>query len=100
MENTQTHRSHAKQSARRLESIDDLKVLTGRKDIDRCQPGTSHVPFNYSSIAPLTVPAHKPVKAVYIKRFLELMTLTGKMIWMTFGILKCVCWMRQKVVGT
>ncbi|MCY4275301.1 MAG: hypothetical protein OXE41_07910 [Gammaproteobacteria bacterium] len=78
MENTQTHRSHAKQSARRLESIDDLKVLTGRKDIDRCQPGTSHVPFNYSSIAPLTVPAHKPVKAVYIKRFLELMTLTEK----------------------
>jgi len=59
-------------------SVDDLKTLAGRKGIDWRQPGTSHVTFSYPGIVPLTVPAHKPVKAVYVKRFLDLMTLTGK----------------------
>ncbi len=59
-------------------SIDELKALAERKGIDWRQPGTSHVTFSYPGIAPLTVPAHKPVKAVYVKRFLDLMALTEK----------------------
>jgi len=34
--------------------------------------------LRYPGLAPLTVPAHKPIKAVYVRRFLDLMTLTGK----------------------
>lgn len=53
-------------------SIDDLKVLARRNGIDWRQPGTSHVTFSYPGLLPLTVPAHKPVKPIYIKRFLAL----------------------------
>ena len=53
-------------------SVDDLKVLARRNGIDWRQPGTSHVTFSYPGLLPLTVPAHKPVKPIYIKRFLAL----------------------------
>ncbi len=58
-------------------SIDDLKTLAIRKGIDWRQPGTSHVTFSYPGIVPLTVPAHKPVKPVYVKRFLDLVDGVG-----------------------
>lgn len=48
-------------------------VLTGGR-----QPGTSHVTFTYPGVTPLTVPAHKTIKAVYIKRFLELIDRAGE----------------------
>jgi len=54
-------------------SIDDLKSLASRKKIDWRQPGTSHVTFSYPGVVPLTVPAHKPVKPIYVKRFLDLL---------------------------
>ena len=59
-------------------SIDELKTLATRKGIDWWQPGTSHVTFTYPGVMPLTVPAHKPVTAVYIKRFLELIDRAGE----------------------
>ena len=59
-------------------SIDELKTLAARKGIDWRQPGTSHVTFTYPGVTPLTVPAHKPIKAVYIKRFLELIDRAGE----------------------
>ena len=49
-----------------------MKVLARRNGIDWRQPGTSHVTFSYPGLLPLTVPAHKPVKPIYIKRFLAL----------------------------
>lgn len=54
-------------------SIDDLKKLADRKGIDWRQPGTSHVTFSHPGAVPLTVPAHKPVKPLYVKRFLDLL---------------------------
>ena len=49
-----------------------MKVLARRNGIDWRQPGASHVTFSYPGLLPLTVPAHKPVKPIYIKRFLAL----------------------------
>ena len=52
--------------------IDDIKSLANRFDIEYRQPGTSHVTFRTSSGEKLTVPAHKPIKPIYIKMFIEL----------------------------
>ena len=54
-------------------SIEDLKSLASRYDIDWRQPGTSHVTFSHPGLPPLTVPAHKPIKPIYIMRFLALL---------------------------
>ena len=51
--------------------IDDLKMLARRNGIDWRQPGTSHVTFSYPGLLPVTIPAHKPIKPIYIKLFLE-----------------------------
>ena len=50
-------------------SIDDLKTLARRYGVDWRQPGTSHVTFIYPGIPPLTVPAHKPIKPIYVMNF-------------------------------
>lgn len=52
--------------------IQDLKNIAQRYSINFRQPGTSHVTFSTSSGLCLTVPAHKPIKIIYIKRFIEL----------------------------
>lgn len=52
--------------------IEDLKALANGYGITYNQPGTSHVTFRTTSGQMLTVPAHKPIKAIYIKKFLEL----------------------------
>ena len=52
--------------------IDDLQSLAERHGIDYRQPGTSHVTFSCKNGSCLTVPAHKPIKTIYIKRFIEL----------------------------
>ena len=54
-------------------SIDDLKSLADRFDIDHRQPGTSHVTFSFAGLEPITVPAHKPIKPIYIIRFMGLL---------------------------
>jgi hypothetical protein len=53
-------------------TISDLKVLAQRYGMDWRQPGTSHVTFSHVKRQPLTVPAHKPIKAVYVIRFIVL----------------------------
>lgn len=53
-------------------TIDDLKSLAQHFNITFRQPGTSHVTFTRSDKQLLTVPAHKPIKVVYVKRFVEL----------------------------
>jgi predicted RNA binding protein YcfA (HicA-like mRNA interferase family) len=52
--------------------IDILKDLARRFGIEWRQPGTSHVTFRHPSGAKLTVPAHKPIKPIYIKKFIRL----------------------------
>ena len=54
-------------------SIDDLKVLARHFAVHWRQPGTSHVTFSAPGHVPVTVPAHKPLKPVYIKKFLILL---------------------------
>lgn len=54
-------------------SIDDLKSLAKRFQVDWRQPGTSHVTFSFEGVEPVTVPAHKPVRAIYVIRFLGLL---------------------------
>lgn len=58
-------------------SIDDLKTLAERYRVDWRQPGTSHVTFSAQGVVPLSVPAHKPIKPVYVKRFVMLLDSLG-----------------------
>ena len=58
--------------------MEDLKALAKRYRIDYRQPGTSHVTFSCWNGLCLTVPAHKPIKAVYIKKFVEMIEAVQK----------------------
>lgn len=51
--------------------IEDLKSLADKHGIVYRQPGTSHVTFRSLNGRKLTVPAHKPIKAIYIKLFIK-----------------------------
>src|SRR6478735_8995165 len=53
--------------------IDDIKIIAKRYEIDYRQPGTSHVTFRFSNGEKLTIPAHKPVKPIYIQKFITLL---------------------------
>jgi hypothetical protein len=53
--------------------IDDLKAVAERLNINYRQPGTSHVTFRLANGSKITVPAHKPIKPIYIKQFLALL---------------------------
>ncbi len=51
--------------------IDDLLIVAGRYGIEVRNTGGSHHVFSAPGIAEsLCVPAHRPVKPVYVKRFL------------------------------
>jgi hypothetical protein len=54
-------------------SIEDIKSLAQRYGIDWRQPGTSHVTFSYPGLEPLSVPSHKPIKPIYVMRFLTML---------------------------
>ena len=54
--------------------IETLQSLAKQHGSEWRQPGTSHVTFRRQDGAMLTVPAHRPIKAVYIKQFLALLT--------------------------
>ena len=54
-------------------TIGDLKVLARRSGIEWRQPGTSHVTFSHPGHPPVTIPAHKPVKPIYVIRFLAML---------------------------
>jgi hypothetical protein len=51
--------------------IEQLKALADRYGIAWRQPGTSHVTFR-SRGDKLTVPARRPIKPIYIRKFLAL----------------------------
>lgn len=53
--------------------IETLKTLADAYGIDYRQPGSSHVTFANANGARVTVPAHIPVKPVYVKKFLRLL---------------------------
>lgn len=51
--------------------IDTLKAITKRHGIIWRQPGTSHVTFRRDDGEKLTIPAHRPIKPIYIKLFIR-----------------------------
>ncbi len=50
--------------------IEELKKVADQYKVDYRQPGSSHVTFRAKNGTKLTVPARKPIKAIYIKQFL------------------------------
>ena len=57
--------------------IEDLKGLSDYFKIDYDQTG-SHVTFRSTDGRRATVPAHKPIKPIYIHKFLELLDANEK----------------------
>jgi hypothetical protein len=52
--------------------IEQLKAIADRFGIAHRQPGTSHVTFRPPHGEKLTVPAQRPIKPVYVRKFLAL----------------------------
>ncbi len=52
--------------------IEQLKTVADRYGIAWRQSGTSHVTFRPPSGDKLTVPARRPIKPVYVRKFLAL----------------------------
>ncbi len=53
--------------------IADFKVVASRLNIKVSQGKGSHVSFSHSEWDEiLTVPAHRPIKSVYVKKFISL----------------------------
>jgi hypothetical protein len=53
--------------------IEQLKAIADRYGIAHRQPGTSHVTFRPPRGDKLTVPAQRPIKPVYVRRFLAML---------------------------
>lgn len=53
--------------------IEDLQVVARRFEIEWRHDGTSHCVFVTASGKTLPVPAKKPIKPIYIKKFLLLL---------------------------
>ena len=51
--------------------IDDLKTVANARSIEWRQRGTSYVVFVRSDGVTLPVPARRPIKPIYIKKFVE-----------------------------
>ena len=51
--------------------IDDLKTVARAHQIEWRQRGTSHVVFVRADGRTLPVPARRPIKPIYIKKFIE-----------------------------
>jgi hypothetical protein len=53
-------------------SMEDLKVVATRYHIDWRQPGGSHVTFSRPGMPAMTIPARKPIKPIYVARFVAM----------------------------
>ncbi|MCC6129579.1 MAG: hypothetical protein IT186_06590 [Acidobacteria bacterium] len=53
-------------------TIDDLKTVASRNGIDWRQGATSHVVFMREGGRTLVVPASRPIKPVYVRKFVKL----------------------------
>lgn len=59
-------------------SIADLEGIAKRHGINVRKSGGSHVVFDHPKwIELLCVPAHRPIKPIYIKKFLSLISILG-----------------------
>jgi hypothetical protein len=62
--------------------IEDLKTVASHYGIELRQRGTSHVVFSDPLGNVLSVPAARPIKAVYVRRFVETHRETGEAGWL------------------
>jgi hypothetical protein len=53
--------------------IEQLKAIADRHGMSYPKPGTSHVTFRSPRGDKLTVPARRPIKPVYVRKFLALL---------------------------
>lgn len=51
--------------------IESIKTVAQSYDIEWRQKGTSHVVFIRSDGKTLPIPAHRPIKPIYIKKFID-----------------------------
>lgn len=51
--------------------IDSLKTVARAHNIEWRQPGTSHVTFRHPNGTKVTVPDRRPIKPIYIKKFVR-----------------------------
>ena len=51
--------------------IEDLRVIATRAGADVDHDGTSHVVFRHPGAGRISAPASRPIKAVYVRLFLE-----------------------------
>ena len=58
--------------------IDDLKVIARAFEIDHDHYGTSHVVFRHPAAGRLSVPAHRPIKPVYVRLFVDFIGRRGE----------------------
>jgi len=58
--------------------IEDLKVIASSLGIDHDQHGTSHVIFRHATAGRLSVPAHRPIKPVYVRIFVDFIDTLGE----------------------
>jgi hypothetical protein len=52
--------------------IETLKSVAAANNVAFRQPGATHVIFRHTNGAMLSVPAHRPIKPVYVKKFVRL----------------------------
>jgi len=52
--------------------IENLKSVAGAHGLEYRQPGGSHVIFRHPNGAMLSVPAHRPIKPIYVRKFVRL----------------------------
>ena len=52
--------------------IEDLQAVARRMGIEWDQDGTSHCVFRHPGKEHLSVPAHRPIRPIYIRRFVAL----------------------------
>jgi len=54
--------------------IEDVEILARRFGLTICRRGGSHVVFSFPGMpGEASVPAHRPIKPIYIKRFVALL---------------------------
>lgn len=58
--------------------IEDVKTVANWAGLEWRQPGTSHVTFRAPNGGSVVVPAHKPIKPVYVKKFVALVDSLGR----------------------
>jgi hypothetical protein len=57
--------------------IEDLKTVAHSVGLSFDHHGTSHVVFRHQAAGKLSVPAHRPIKPLYVKLFVEFIAKTG-----------------------